>query len=124
MGEIRLPDGLLSGQLLIDCPLPESFTQEQSQNLTIQYKRINEREMIAALQAVGQKGTADTVYIYNSNPQTYAEFSPLKCGDPGLLFRRLSDEHRSLRRSRLRNGICTGKAFGTGIDYAIGRHGL
>lgn len=86
VGEIRVPEGLLDGALYIDCPVPEGFTQEQCQTLTVQYKRISEKEMIAALKAVGQKGTADTVYIYNSSDQTLAEFSLLSDGDPCCYF--------------------------------------
>ena len=86
IGEIHVPDGMMDAQLRIDCPLPEGFTQEQSQKLTVQYKRISEREMIAAMKTIGQKGTPETVSVYNSSEQTLAEFSLLKHGDPRGYF--------------------------------------
>ncbi len=87
VGEIRIPDGLLGGRLLIDCLVPEGFAQEQSQTLTVAYRKISKKEMTAALRAIGQTLASDSVYVFNGNPQTSAEYAPLSCGDPGYYFK-------------------------------------
>ena len=72
VGEIVVPDGLMRGVLKIDCPLPASFTKEESKKLFVQYPLIDKQAMISALHSIGQTGCDDAIRVYGNDVETWA----------------------------------------------------
>lgn len=84
VGTIRLPKtdryGGQAGELRVDCPIPEDFTEEQRVRLRVTRRAITEKELIHALHALGQEVQADQLWSFNRLPETTVSY----CSGEGL----------------------------------------
>ena len=67
-GEVRLPEKAGQIRLLIDCPLPEAFSADQQQKLTVSFRKIT-REMLAeAMASIGHPTSGGELRQFISDP--------------------------------------------------------
>ena len=69
-GEIGLPKSAGDLHLLIDCPLPEEFLQEQQQRLTVSYRKITSGMLAQAMASIGQSAEGGELRQFISDPLT------------------------------------------------------
>ncbi len=67
-GEIGLPESAGDIRLLIDCPLPEDFLQEQQQRLTVSYRKITSGMLAQAMASIGQSTEGGELRHFISDP--------------------------------------------------------
>lgn len=67
-GEIILPESAGDVRLLIDCPLPEDFSQEQRQKLTVSYRKITSDMLAQAMASIGQSTAGGEIRHFISDP--------------------------------------------------------
>lgn len=67
-GEIGLPESAGDVRLLIDCPLPENFSQEQRQKLTVSYQKITSDMLAQAIASIGQHTEGGELRHFISDP--------------------------------------------------------
>ncbi len=75
VGEVRLPEGLARGRILVDCPVPGDFPREQRQKLQVRYQPIEEKELGKALQALEQEARGGRFESRRWAGQTFAQFT-------------------------------------------------
>ena len=117
VGEVRLPEGLARGRILVDCPVPGDFPQEQRQKLQVQYQPIEEKELTKALQALEQEARGGRFESRCWAGQTFAQFT-LEKDLPryyfwGTLMEAGASRDSAYQRHTTRPGACCGLG-GTG----------
>lgn len=98
VGVVKLPattnNGWPTAQLLVDCPLPTDFTQEQKATLHVSYQPVSKQELLEAMRAVGQN-PADGEMVEHHSVETLVSYSAQPNIDNGYFDAQLSDSSLS-----------------------------